>query len=246
MKETLYAIPVNEAFSENSECPLCALSARYEEGALESLLASAYMEPDCRIHTNEAGFCKRHSMLMFGRKNRLGMALMLDTHMQAVIQDLETILKTPNSAPRLPFPRGKVEGGAPARIHARIARCALCEQISEMEAHYLSTILHLYRQDAAFREKLKSCKGFCLPHFADLLSAAERLPMRDRESFVRALYELELQNLRRVEGDLSWFTQKFDYRNEDKPWGNSKDAVERAANKLRGHCCGEGFSGKAE
>ena len=33
--------------------------------------------------------------------------------------------------------------------------------------------------------------------------------------------------------DLLAFTQKFDYRNAEKPWGDSRDAVERAANLLR-------------
>ena len=40
--------------------------------------------------------------------------------------------------------------------------------------------------------------------------------------------------MRRVEADLNWFTLKFDYRNRDKPWGSSRDAVERALIKLRG------------
>ena len=31
----------------------------------------------------------------------------------------------------------------------------------------------------------------------------------------------------------------FDYRNNDKPWGNSKDAPERAINKLMGATVGE-------
>ena len=239
MKETLYAIPVNEAFAEDSECPLCALRSRYEDGALESLLASAYMEPDCRIRTNAAGFCARHSAMMFGRKNRLGMALMLDTHMQAVIADLVKILENPDAPPRLPFLRGKDESGAPARIRERISRCALCEQIDEMESHYLATVVHLWRHENAFREKLNACKGFCLPHFSALLAASDRLPKKEREAFIRILSDTELKNLRRVEADLAWFTEKFDYRNEDKPWGNSKDAVERAANKLRGHCCGD-------
>jgi len=28
--------------------------------------------------------------------------------------------------------------------------------------------------------------------------------------------------------DVSWFCKKFDYRYDNEPWGNSKDAVERA------------------
>jgi len=29
-------------------------------------------------------------------------------------------------------------------------------------------------------------------------------------------------------GDVSWFIKKFDYRYHDEPWGDAKDAVERA------------------
>ena len=57
--------------------------------------------------------------------------------------------------------------------------------------------------------------------------------------FRKAVAQLELQNLKRVEGELEFFTLKFDYRYADKPWGNSKDAPERAINKLMGACVGE-------
>jgi len=54
-------------------------------------------------------------------------------------------------------------------------------------------------------------------------------------NLTKTLKEIELQNLRRVADEVEWFTRKFDYRNQDEPWGNSRDAVERALNKLRGH-----------
>jgi hypothetical protein len=38
----------------------------------------------------------------------------------------------------------------------------------------------------------------------------------------------------RREKELQWFTQKFDYRNQEKPWGSSKDAVPRILQKLTG------------
>ena len=53
-----------------------------------------------------------------------------------------------------------------------------------------------------------------------------------------------LSNVRRAletdEKDLEWFTLKFDYRNQAKPWGNSRDALERTVNRLRGFCVGGG------
>ena len=33
--------------------------------------------------------------------------------------------------------------------------------------------------------------------------------------------------------DVSWFCKKFDYRYDEEPWYNSKDAVERAVKFLR-------------
>ena len=42
-----------------------------------------------------------------------------------------------------------------------------------------------------------------------------------------------IENFARLEKEIEWFTLKFDYRNEDKPWGNSRDAVKRSINKLR-------------
>ena len=53
-------------------------------------------------------------------------------------------------------------------------------------------------------------------------------------TFRAAVAAVELPNLKRIEGELEWFTLKFDYRNQDKPWGDSRDAVERSINKLQG------------
>jgi len=36
----------------------------------------------------------------------------------------------------------------------------------------------------------------------------------------------------RIEGELSWFIDKFDYRYKDEPWKNSKDALPRSIQKV--------------
>ena len=41
-------------------------------------------------------------------------------------------------------------------------------------------------------------------------------------------------NLSRVAGDVDWMIEKFDYKHADDPWKNSKDAVQRAMQKLKG------------
>ena len=42
------------------------------------------------------------------------------------------------------------------------------------------------------------------------------------------------ENLQRMQEDIDWFIDKFDYRNKDADWKNSKDAVPRTMQKLVG------------
>ena len=238
MKYTLDTIPVLDAFRTDCECPLCRLRIHCEDQYVDSMLSSAYMEPEWRIRSNETGFCTRHFELMFRRRNRLGLALMTHTHMQEVVASLEKILE--EGTPRRGLFAKKSEGdGAPAKIRARIAGCVICEQVDNALRRYGYTIAQLYFTSSEFKTLFAQSKGFCLPHLALVLElAAETLSGAQQAEFQKAVAALELDNLRRVEGELEWFTLKFDYRNDGKPWGNSQDAPERAINKLMGACVG--------
>jgi hypothetical protein len=87
--ETIYTIPINEAFdTAQNECPLCALKRRLADNELDLILGASMMEPDIRIKTNEQGFCHAHYDKMLGMKNRLGLALMLESHLDEVKKHL--------------------------------------------------------------------------------------------------------------------------------------------------------------
>lgn len=47
------------------------------------------------------------------------------------------------------------------------------------------------------------------------------------------------KSLARQKEEIDNFCRKYDYRNRDIPWGNSKDAPERVINRLQGWCVGE-------
>ena len=57
MAESIYKIPVSEAFDASlerkKECPFCRLYDILEENELEIILGGAMMEPDIRIRTNK-------------------------------------------------------------------------------------------------------------------------------------------------------------------------------------------------
>ena len=41
------------------------------------------------------------------------------------------------------------------------------------------------------------------------------------------MFKLVDENFQRMEEDLVWLSDKFDYRNKDADWKNSKDALQR-------------------
>ena len=90
MKEKLYTIPVNDAFREDCECPLCSIYHKLEQDALEyTLRPSTYMVSERREESDKVGFCKRHAAMLNEMPDRLGLALIYKTHMDSFIKEIE-------------------------------------------------------------------------------------------------------------------------------------------------------------
>ena len=226
MRYHIDTIPVWDAYRQGGECPLCSLREINEQAYLESFLGASVMEPDTRIEVNQKGFCQRHFSQMITMKNRLGLALVTHTHLK------ETLSRLHAPAPQKGGLFRKKEA-----LPASDGTCVLCERLENTMNRYLFTVLHLWKTDGDFRKTLASSKGLCMPHYSQLSAmAATELDASQAKEFLAMLEALQRENLERIEKELEWFTLKFDYRNADKPWDNSKDALERAINKLRGKC----------
>ena len=233
MKEQLYTIPVNDAFAVDCECPVCSMYDSLEKDAIEFTMGPSYMEDDIRMETNKIGFCTHHVKQLYKHQNRLGLALILHTHMQRTNRDLEDLLSSDKPVKKGLFAK-KTENASPVTeyIENLNQSCYICNRIDRIFARYLATIYHCYEHDEEFRRKFAASKGFCTKHFGMLYEGApsslsgKRLP-----EFIKTLNEVYLTNMKRVTDDLEWFTDKFDYRNEDKPWKNSKGALPRSMNK---------------
>ena len=61
-----------------------------------------------------------------------------------------------------------------------------------------------------------------------------RLSEKEKKEFYPAMFELMERNIQRLQEDVTWLVDKFDYRNKDADWKNSKDAVQRGMQKLKG------------
>ncbi len=237
MREHLDTMPVWDVYKAGGECPLCALRARTEQRYVDSALGGAVMEPAARIESNRKGYCAQHYAQMMDerRQNRLGVSLLTHTHFKDVIVDVRRALADAQSGGGL-FARGDHLATATKRIEARLATCAICDKLDDAMRLYAHTLVHMWATDEAFRETFSASLGLCLPDLALVLHAAEQhLSGKQRSAFLAALAEVMDKNLARLERELEWATLKYDYRNQDKPWGDSKDALERAIVKLRGH-----------
>ena len=60
LKETIYTIPVTDAFNMPCECPICILEKKLEDNTIESTLGASMMEPNARMESNKKGYCKKH------------------------------------------------------------------------------------------------------------------------------------------------------------------------------------------
>ncbi len=229
MKEKLYTIPLNDAVNADDECPLCFMERKIERDALDFTLgnSSSYMERDIRAQTDAEGFCRRHFKEMFDYGNALGSAWILSTHLPKGVRtagdssrDLEAGANTDSLA---------------AWVTDKEESCFVCRQIADTKARYIDTFFYLWQKDPQFREKILNGKGFCLPHFGDLCEAAKTgLPKEAQDEFYTEICGLMKKNLERITGDVDWMIEKFDYQHADEPWKNSKDAIQRAMQKLKG------------
>lgn len=241
MKEKLYAIPLNDAVNAQDECPFCFIERKIEQDLLDFVLGSgsSYMEADIRELTDQAGFCRMHFQKMFHYGNTLGNAWILKTHYQKMIgemQDTFAGFRPGKTSLRDKFRKTAGNGSAIGMwVRGKENSCYLCSQYEETYARYLDTFFYLWKQDASFREKLQNGKGFCLPHFGRLCEAADqKLPDKEKEAFYSVLLPLMEKNMKRIAEDVSWMVEKYDYQNQDADWKNSKDAIQRGMQKLKG------------
>ena len=233
MAEKLYTIPVNDAFDEDTECPVCAIVRKLEADAVSYTLGPSYMEDDVRMETDEKGFCDHHMRMLLQEKNRLGLSLILKTHLERQVRAVE-IAKKQTVKPKSFFKKND-ESDLACYLRETDQNCFICDRMNLAFPRYLDTTVWLYEKDPEFRKKYQQCKGFCGRHFGMLFEKGrEKLSGKTLTEFAADTIRLYEENTKRLIDDLDWFQNKFDYRYQNEPWKNSKDAIERAVIKTNG------------
>lgn len=234
MKEEIYTIPVNEGFDEVGECPFCNMYHKLEKDAIDYMLGASYMEDDIRMETNKMGFCGKHYNMMYKEQNRLGIALMLHTHIQKINYDLEKLCADLKSGEKKGlFSKSKGENAVTPYLNNISKSCYICNRIKTNFDRYFDTFFYMWKKDNEIKEKVKASKGFCLEHFSMLIDISQKkLGAKDYENFIDTIVPVQLENMKRLEKEVDHFTNKFDHNYKDVPWGTAKDALPRAILKV--------------
>ncbi len=238
MKEKIYTIPINESFEQDCECPFCFIEKNLEIDAVNYALGAAMMEPDYRILSNEKGYCNKHFSMMLSAGNKLSLALVLETHLSEIITKIEqhSHKLAPTGKKKL-FMTKKNSTDYSVLVNELSntqKSCVICDKISETIERYIDVFFYMWQKDDELKNKVLSSKGFCLKHFSKLCEAS-LYKLKNPEDFISTIYNLEIDNLKRISEDIHKFTLKFDYRNKDMQWGTAEDAPIRTIEKLRGY-----------
>jgi hypothetical protein len=154
--------------------------------------------------------------------------------MQRLVKDTDNIIDG-----RIPLPLfGKDKNAMLPRLAGHLEQtkdtCYVCSKANSTFDRYVQTFFHIWNQGGEDAKLIANQESYCLPHFITLLEAAEKLGRGKKEKFLDIILPLWQKTTKELEADLDWFVQKFDHRNANEPWKNSKDAVPRAIDFLGG------------
>ncbi len=226
MRDDICTIPISDAFEENDGCPICRMYNTVEKRILEYIMGAAMMEPDVRIETNELGFCGRHFERMLKMRDRLSLALMLETHLAEVRKNITEAGIFVSSAKKA------------ARAKELTQTCFVCEKINWGFERMLDTLYRTYESNRDFRAMFDSQDYFCFQHYTLLSNGATKKNMkRYGDDMMKVLEENISATMKTLQGDVEHYCSMYDYRNsgENADWGNSKDSVERTIAFLTGN-----------
>lgn len=241
LKEQIYTIPVNEAYDADCECPMCSLEKALEHEALDYTLGAAMMEPDFRENSNKHGFCNHHFSMLFDMKNKLALALVLDTHLEEIRKNLDTLSKASKSLEGSKGGLFKKTGSSDftrslsEKLNTISDGCVVCSKINHTMERYADVLLYMWANDETFKKKFDKSKGLCLKHMKLLADMAPK-SLKDAQAalFLSSMFSKQKAELERIQADIHKFTLKFDYRNKDMEWGTAQDAPIRTIEKISG------------
>lgn len=227
MKEDICSIPISDVFAPQDGCPICRMTRTVADHLVDYITGAAMMEPDVREETNRYGFCPAHYAQMLTRRNRLSVALTLETHLKSMAELVEF--------------GGKVPGkDALAALHDAACGCFVCRKTAWAVERMLDTVAIMWQKEPEFRALYDAQTDFCPAHAEQLLRAGQKaLNRKNAALFAAATVRVLNKALLRVQADVAAYCKMYDYRNAGGDWRGTKNAIERAVSFLSGNGPGD-------
>ena len=222
MKEDICSIPISDVFAPQDGCPICRMTHTVEAHLVDYITGAAMMEPDVREETNRYGFCPAHYAQMLTRRNRLSVALTLETHLQSMADLVDFGGKIPGKA-------------ALAALHDAVCGCFVCRKTEWAVTRMLDTVTVLWKKEPEFRALYDAQTDFCPAHAEALLRAGQRaLSRKNYAQFAAATVRVLNKALLRVQSDVAAYCRSYDYRAAGDDRQATKHAIEHAVSFLSG------------
>lgn len=209
---------------EHAGCPVCGLLKRSERRYIDATLYEHVTDVRWRGEVRAArGFCALHTqhVLEVGRSS-LGVSLVAGD----ILKTLRESLTTTGGGGALGRLRAAIGGGSGLAAALQPQQpCPICTYLADLGAVYVAALLDDLATDEG-RAAYDRSAGLCLPH---LLTAVRR-----GSSGLSALVEHQARAWERLEGELSEFARKSDYRFSDEAIEAERDAWRRALLLLSG------------
>jgi len=246
MNDHIHTIPVLDALRAPGYCPFCEMYKKLDKDAVDFIMGPAYMDETIRPETDKSGFCAEHLQKLYAAQNRLGMGMLIHTHLRHFrkkLDDIDAANISKKSGGVSGFFKSKKSASGEKSAIEKIAtqikeqheKCYCCERISSTFERYMDTFFYLWKKESDMIDLVKSVPGFCISHYGAMLQAAENtLSQNKLDEFLKIVVPLQQRAMEKMDEDLEWFILKFDYRNANASWKDSKDAVPRAMAMLKG------------
>ena len=219
MKETIVTIPINDLFAPKDGCPLCRMESMLEEQYCEFITGDAMMEPSVRVETNKTGFCHRHFSRMTQVGQKLPNALILESHLQEIMEQL------------MPKKAGKPDKKQLEALDRMLSSCYVCDRVERDMLHLMATVFAEWSKGGEFRKTFSEQPFICLNHYRFIMTAASGkggVPSKQLSEFHADTLALVKNYLESLKKDISHFVTMFDYRSKGQDWGTSIDSIERS------------------
>ncbi|MCL2068275.1 MAG: DUF6062 family protein [Oscillospiraceae bacterium] len=234
MKESIYTIPISEIFEPKQGCPLCTLYNQLETRWVEYICGAAMMEPDIRVETNKKGFCLKHLEMMTALRNRLSVALILQTRLEYVNDHI--------GKDHIRQKRGWF-----GRVHAHLGQedscgCFVCSRIDREFSRIGKNIAAFWNREEDFKKLYSEQEHLCLRHYEMLCAAGDsELRAEQAAAFRHECNLLTRKKLLDAKKNIDAFCKLFDHRSAGS--GPAPPEVASAIEAAIEYLTGDSFEG---